>query len=226
MSGASQTESSFAIWEASDSRISACDRRLLGVTTVTAGDAPCARSANRSLFFRTGHSAPASMGAYFNASSARQKLLLVLDLRPFVRVGGSGLALDDRLPGLRELGVERNPAALLRRHVVLGEDRLDRALGDAQRAIDAFPGIDHQHVRALAEAFDRAEVDAIGVLALDAALGDDVGHEDNLITPGMRSSRLSLAKITPYVEGPAWPPFRRGANSASIFLEFRACAQT
>src|SRR5262245_17468625 len=197
MSGASQTESAFPAWKASNSRISACDRRLLGVTTVTAREAPCARSANRSLFFRIGHSAPASMGAYFSASSARQKLLLVLDLRPFLRVGGSGLALDDRLPGLRELGVERDPVALLRRHVVLGEDRLDRALGDAQRAIDAFPGVDHQHVRALAEAVDRADVDAVGVLALDAALGDDVGHEVNLITPEMRAWPLSPVKITP-----------------------------
>ena len=61
-------------------------------------------------------------------------------------------------------------------HVVLGEDRLDRALGDAQRAVDALVGIDDQHVRALAKAVDRADIDAVGVLALDAALGDDVGH--------------------------------------------------
>ena len=53
-------------------------------------------------------------------------------------------------------------------HVVLGEDRLDRALGDAQRAVDALVGVDHQHVRAFAEAVDRADVDAVGVLALDA----------------------------------------------------------
>src|SRR5262245_34215438 len=122
------------------------------------------------------NSTPALMGAYFSASSALQKPLLVLDLRPLVRVGGRGLALDDGLPLLGELAVEGDPVALLLRHVVLGENRLDRALGNAKRAVDAFLRIDHQHVGALAEAIDRANIDAVGVLALDAALGDDVGH--------------------------------------------------
>src|SRR5215470_13585224 len=130
MSGASQTESAFPIWKASNSSISACDRRWLGVTTVTPADRPCASRSNRALFSMTGHSAP--MGAYSSASSALQKSLLVLHFRPFVRVRGGGLALDDRLPRLRKLGVDRDPVALLGRHVVLGEDRLDRALGNAQ----------------------------------------------------------------------------------------------
>src|SRR5262245_9342340 len=176
MSGASQTESVLSIWMASNGSISACDRRLLGVTTVGAAGPPCARRSNRAFFSMTRHSAPALMGAYFSASSALEKLPLLLDLRPFVRVGGRRLALDDRLPRFRELGVERNPVALRGWNVVLGEDRLDRALGNAQRAVDALLGIDHQHVGAFAEAVDRADVDAVGVLALDAALGHHVGH--------------------------------------------------
>src|SRR6266513_705174 len=67
---------------------------------------------------------------------------------------------------------------------VLGHDRVDRALGDADGAIDALVRIDHQHVRPLVEAVDRADVDAVGVLAFDAAFGDDVSH---------RAISLSLA---------------------------------
>src|SRR5262245_23107198 len=137
MSGASQTESAFPIWRASNSSISACDRRLLGVTTVGAGGPPRARRSSRALFSMTGHSAPALMGAYFSASSPRKKPLLVLHLRPLVGVGGRRLSFDDGLPDFREIGVEGNPVALLRRHVVLCENRLDRALGNAQRAVDA-----------------------------------------------------------------------------------------
>src|SRR5438876_624649 len=86
------------------------------------------------------------------------------------------LALDDRLPHLRALAVERGELSLRVGHVVLGEDRLDRALGHAQRAVDALVGVDHQHVRPLAEAVDRADVDAVRVLAFDAAFSDNVSH--------------------------------------------------
>jgi hypothetical protein len=57
------------------------------------------------------------------------------------------------------------------------------ALGDAHRAVDALVGLDDQHVRPLAEAIDRADVDAVGVLALDAGFNDDVSHR------GRRQSR-------------------------------------
>ena len=75
-----------------------------------------------------------------------------------------------------ELGVERRELHLVGRHVVLGEDRLDRALGHAERAVDALVRIDDEEIRALAKAVDRADVDAVGVLAADAGFGDDVGH--------------------------------------------------
>src|SRR6267154_671235 len=180
ISGASQTESAFPIWKASNSSISACDRRLLGVTTVTPAARPSARRPNRALFFSTGSSAPAFMGAYFSAlCSAFEKLLLFLHLRPLIGVRRRGLALDDGLPGLGKLGVDGNPLALHGRDIVFGEDRFDRALRNAQRAIDALLGVDHQHVGAFAEAIDRAHVDTVGVFALDAALGDDVCHGED-----------------------------------------------
>src|SRR5438477_8597843 len=105
-----------------------------------------------------------------------EKVLLLLHLGPLIGVRRRGLALDDGLPGLGELGIDGDPVALRGRDVILGKNRLDGALGNAQGAVDALLGIDHQHVGSLAKAVDRAHVDAVGVLALDAALGDDVCH--------------------------------------------------
>ena len=41
---------------------------------------------------------------------------------------------------------------------------------------NAVVGVDDEHVLALVEAIDRADLDAIGVFALDAGFIDDVGH--------------------------------------------------
>src|SRR5574340_1572752 len=106
---------------------------------------------------------------------------------PLLRVRQRRLALDDRLPRLRELGVQSLESLLSVWNVVLGEDRLDRTFGDAERAVDAFVGVDDEEVRPLAECVGRADVDAIGVLAADAALGDDVGH-------GTVTSRLGRSR--------------------------------
>src|SRR6476660_3272108 len=67
------------------------------------------------------------------ARSRLEQLLLRLHLCPFVRIRRRGLALDDRLPLRGELAVLGDELVLRVGHVVLGEDRLDRALGDAQR---------------------------------------------------------------------------------------------
>ena len=64
----------------------------------------------------------------------------------------------------------------LRGQALLREDRLRRAHGLAGAAVDALVGVDDEEVRPLVEAVDRAHLDAVGVLALDARLGDDVGH--------------------------------------------------
>src|SRR5436190_17002324 len=109
-------------------------------------------------------------------SLALQVLELVLDVLPVVGVRGRGLRLREHGPALRELGVELQELFLTGRHVVLGADRLDRALGLAERAVDALLGIDHEHVRTFVEAIDRAHFDTVGVLALDAGLGHDEGH--------------------------------------------------
>src|SRR5215831_16302443 len=105
-----------------------------------------------------------------------QVFRLVLDAFPLIGIGRRGLSFDDRLPNLRELGIERCEGLLIGGNIILGKDGLDRTLGHAERAIDALIGIDDEKIRALPEAVDRAHVDAVGILAADAALGDDVGH--------------------------------------------------
>src|SRR5487761_2248408 len=127
--------------------------------------------------------------------SALQVLELVGNVLPLVRILRRRLALDDRFPELGEVGVERGELPLLVRNIVLGEDRLDRALRNAERAIDALVGIDDEEVGALAEAIDGAYVDAVGVLAADAAFGDDVGHDSERRTGGNGGQALRPRKL-------------------------------
>jgi hypothetical protein len=51
--------------------------------------------------------------------------------------------------------------------------------------------MDDEHVLAFVEAVDGADLDAIHVLALDAILGDDIGHDDDwsLLWPGHPARR-------------------------------------
>src|SRR6266702_1734794 len=155
------------------------------------------------------------MRAYFSAAySAFEKLLLFLHLRPLIGVRRGWLALDDGFPALGKLGVDRNPFALRWRDVIIGKDLFAGALVNAQGAVDALLRVDHQHVGALAKAVDRAHVDAVGVLALDAALGDDVCHgedecpwsgafrEDSEVSYHARSRALPFCpeKIAPYAK--------------------------
>jgi hypothetical protein len=65
---------------------------------------------------------------------------------------------------------------LSRRHIVFGIDRIDRAFGLTQSAIDALFRIDDQEIGAFMETVDWTYFDAIGVLALDTAFRHDEGH--------------------------------------------------
>src|SRR6266705_1558030 len=127
---------------------------------------------------------------------ALQELQLVLHVLPLVGVLGSGFGVGDHGPDLRELGVERGEFLLLLGHVFLGHDRVHRTLGDADRAINALVRVDHQHIRPLVEAIDGAHIDAVGILALDAAFGDDVGHRAILAFGG--APRGGASKVQNY----------------------------
>ena len=90
------------------------------------------------------------------------------------------LLRHDHRPELGVLPVELDPGRGFRLGV--GADCVRRAFGFANAAIDAFIGVDHQHVLALVEAIHRADFHAVGVFAGDALVVHDIGHG----TPGMQ----------------------------------------
>src|SRR6266705_348780 len=93
--------------------------------------------------------------------STFEHLQLGFDRLPLVRIGRRRLALDDRLPELRELGVERGELLLVRGHIVFSIDGLDRTLGYAQCAVDALVRIYHQKIGSFAEAVHWTDIDAV-----------------------------------------------------------------
>src|SRR5690606_35838238 len=119
---------------------------------------------------------------------------------PFLGVRRRVLAGGDHRPVAGQFGVEGDEALLAGGDVVFGVDRVGRALRLAQGAIDALVRIDHQEVRALVETVHRAHLDAVGVLAADAVLGDDEGHGRESV--GSNAAILSAERV----RRPAGPP--------------------
>src|ERR1700741_2566536 len=106
-------------------------------------------------------------------------LELVGDFLPGVGVGRRRPFSGDVRPFHREIRVQLEPLLGLRLGV--GQDRLGRVLRLAHAAVDALVGMDDEHVVALVEAVDGADLDAVHVLALDAVLGPDVSHRARII---------------------------------------------
>ncbi len=82
---------------------------------------------------------------------------------------------------MAEFGVKLDEIPLVIRHIFLGVDGVDGTLRDADRTVNALVGIDNQKIWAFTEAVDRANIDAIGVAALDAGFGDNVGHGGSVV---------------------------------------------
>ena len=59
----------------------------------------------------------------------------------------------------------------------IGLNRIHRTFRFADAAVDAFVGMDHQHVLALIETIHRADFHAFHRFALDADFIDDIGHD-------------------------------------------------
>ena len=100
---------------------------------------------------------------------------------PVISIRQRGLALGDALPGLElgQIDVELDESQLIGGHIFFGKDGVGGAFGDADGAVNALVGIDHQEVWTFAEAVHGANIHAIGVFALDAVFGDDVSHGDS-----------------------------------------------
>lgn len=99
---------------------------------------------------------------------------------------GNGLEVGRK----SQLSVDLDHVLLVFGQIFFGVDGINRALRDANGAIDAFIGIDGQEVGAFLEAIDRADVHAIGVFALNAGFGDNVGH---FILTGIKVVKLVRA---------------------------------
>src|SRR6476660_5423030 len=93
---------------------------------------------------------------------------------PFLGVGWRFLLGRDIRPDLREICIDTQP--LLGAGLGIRLDRIHRAFGFADAAIDALDGVDYEHVLALVEAIHGADFHAIHVFAFDAIVVDDVGH--------------------------------------------------
>ena len=109
------------------------------------------------------------------ARGFRKVLLeLALDAVEFLGVGRRLLLFGNIGPGGRVFRVYIQP--LVEAGLGIRLDRLGRAFGLAHAAIDTFVGVDDEHVLALIEAVDGANLDAVHVFALNAVVRDDVGH--------------------------------------------------
>jgi hypothetical protein len=147
------------------------------------------------------------MDAYKCAStlgSANQFTQLASFVFPLLGIGHGGFALGDAFPAGQECQfcVQLSHVLLVRRQIFLGIDRVDGAFGNAHGAIDALIGIDGQEVRAFAEAVHRANVHAVGVLALDTGFGNNMGH-DGLGKWGERCNRSTMFVILKEISAPA-----------------------
>jgi hypothetical protein len=109
-------------------------------------------------------------------NSPLKQMALFANVFPIVGVGRMRLHARDRRPDFRELDVQRYEVALILRHIFLGIDGVNRALRDTHSAVDTLIRVNRQHIRPLAKAIDRTDIDAVGVLALDACFDDDVRH--------------------------------------------------
>ena len=107
---------------------------------------------------------------------ALQELQLTSDAVILIGIIRGRLTARDGRPFTSEFSVERNEFLLIFRDVLFGEDGCFRAFRDANGTVDAFVGIDHEEIRAFAEAIHGADVDAVSTLAANAGFADNVGH--------------------------------------------------
>ena len=94
-------------------------------------------------------------------------------------------------------------------------NRIDRALGNTHGAVNAKLRIDRQKIRPFNEAIYRADFNAVGVFAADAALGHNVGHvffssvccvrdafemNRHILVPRCPSERVAVGSVGELVE--------------------------
>ena len=99
---------------------------------------------------------------------------LIRHTLPSLGIGGGLLLLGDVWPDLRQISIELQQ--LLQTRFGIGLNRVNWAFRLTNTAVDAFVGMNDEHVLAFVKAIDRADLDAVHVFALDTTFDDDVGH--------------------------------------------------
>src|SRR5262249_14514373 len=79
-------------------------------------------------------------------------------------------------------------------------DRINRAFRLANTTIDAFIGVDDEHVLTLVEAVHRTYLDTVRVLTFDTAFIDDVGQL-SLLPSSSPGKAISVAEFSASGEG-------------------------
>ena len=108
-------------------------------------------------------------------STLKERQLATLSVPPVCIVGRCDATIDDR-PTWSQFGIDSEKLFLASGYIGFRKNRVRRALCHAESAVDAFLRVDYEEVGALVKAVHGANLHAVGVLALDAVLGDDVGH--------------------------------------------------
>ena len=161
------------------------------------------------------------MGASTGPALADQLRELVGLVFPLFRIGQRYFALGNAFPGgqLGQLGVQGRHMALVVRHVFLGVNRVHRALGDADGAVNALVGVNSQEIGAFPKAVHWTDIDAVGVFALNTGFGNGMGQGKSYCCWGNRPANPGQIAILLAIRGQAWqrairPRERSGAGFA------------
>ena len=105
------------------------------------------------------------------------------------------VALDGNIwPFWRVFRIDFEP--LFEAWLGIGLDRINRAFRLANATIDAFIGVNDQHVFALVEAIHGADFNAVHIFAFNAVIIDDVGHDGPVVLYNERGLAIFLALCT------------------------------
>jgi hypothetical protein len=136
-------------------------------------------------------------GSITAARIRRKQLCLVGLALPILRIRRWLTLYGDVRPDLSIFRIDLEP--LFEAGLRVRFDCVNRAFRFANAAIDAFIGMNDEHVLALIEAVHRTHLDTVHVLAANAALIDDVGQL-SLLAEVARSRAISS---NPYVHPPS-----------------------
>jgi hypothetical protein len=91
-----------------------------------------------------------------------------------IRVGWCIFLDGDIRPNFSIFGVDFEP--FLQPALGIGLDRFGGAFWLTYAAIDAFIGVDYQHILTLIKTVDRADFNAVCVFAFNTCFGNDISH--------------------------------------------------